>query len=319
MNYLPVYQDILDDRWNLFLAPDTSPDILRVLGNPVARVRQCVALSADNVAEYVRRIGFVSLEDLPAVVPPWPDTFCEYEVTPGTRIGFLITMRRCDNDPDADPATDVRRSHQRFLDSIQGSPRELEATVGPLFIIHAVTFWRQHGRTLGPTSIVQWLTREDGRLVGVRGRVADDGVFYWQVNKEPAERFGEVLKPLFATFAFAHCRNVAKIEEAPAYTSRQEKRAAERRGDGPLVKFYTLRIDPSAIRTQRSNRQPTPIHKRDLPLHIVRGHFAHYSEDKPLFGKYAGQFWIPAHVRGSEKAGIVGKDYAVKAPREDAA
>jgi hypothetical protein len=48
-------------------------------------------------------------------------------------------------------------------------------------------------------------------------------------------------------------------------------------------------------------------------LHICRGHFAHY-EDKGLFGKYKGRFWIPQHVRGSIETGAALKDYQVNAP-----
>ena len=48
-----------------------------------------------------------------------------------------------------------------------------------------------------------------------------------------------------------------------------------------------------------------------MPHHYCRGHFATYTEEKPLFGKYSGKFWIPAHVRGSVKNGAVVKDYCV--------
>jgi hypothetical protein len=46
-------------------------------------------------------------------------------------------------------------------------------------------------------------------------------------------------------------------------------------------------------------------------LHICRGHFATYSEDRPLFGKYTGQFWKPSHVRGAAEFGLIQKDYNV--------
>lgn len=46
-------------------------------------------------------------------------------------------------------------------------------------------------------------------------------------------------------------------------------------------------------------------------LHICRGHFANYSPEHPLFGKYVGQFWKPSHVRGSIGSGAVVKDYKI--------
>jgi hypothetical protein len=50
-------------------------------------------------------------------------------------------------------------------------------------------------------------------------------------------------------------------------------------------------------------------------LHICRGHFSTYSEEKPLFGRVAGTFWIPAHTRGQIKEGVVISDYKVS-PKE---
>lgn len=49
-------------------------------------------------------------------------------------------------------------------------------------------------------------------------------------------------------------------------------------------------------------------------LHLVRGHFATYTPDKPLFGRITGTVWKPSHVRGDAAEGIVAKDYRVKAP-----
>jgi hypothetical protein len=50
---------------------------------------------------------------------------------------------------------------------------------------------------------------------------------------------------------------------------------------------------------------------------LVR-HFAHYTEEAPLFGKYTGTFYIPMHVRGRAEQGAVVKDYRVLAPSEGA-
>jgi hypothetical protein len=49
-------------------------------------------------------------------------------------------------------------------------------------------------------------------------------------------------------------------------------------------------------------------------LHICRGHFKDYRNSAGLFGKYKGLYWWDMHTRGTEKAGVVIKDYRVKAP-----
>lgn len=46
-------------------------------------------------------------------------------------------------------------------------------------------------------------------------------------------------------------------------------------------------------------------------LHIVRGHFADYTEGGGLFGKLHGKYYIAPHVRGSAARGFVTKDYRV--------
>ena len=76
---------------------------------------------------------------------------------------------------------------------------------------------------------------------------------------------------------------------------------------------YVLAIDHQ---TQRKVYPVKPGERvpADRRLHICRGHFATYSEDRPLLGKYAGRFWVPAHVRGRDLHGTVGKDDRVEAP-----
>ena len=47
------------------------------------------------------------------------------------------------------------------------------------------------------------------------------------------------------------------------------------------------------------------------PLHSCRGHFRTYTPEHGLFGKVAGTFWIPPHMRGNADHGVVVKDYEV--------
>jgi hypothetical protein len=46
-------------------------------------------------------------------------------------------------------------------------------------------------------------------------------------------------------------------------------------------------------------------------VHLCRGHFATYSPEAPLFGKYVGRFWIPPHARGDRSRGMIEKDYKI--------
>jgi hypothetical protein len=48
-----------------------------------------------------------------------------------------------------------------------------------------------------------------------------------------------------------------------------------------------------------------------MSSHSVRGHFATYTEDKPLFGRCVGTYWKKPHVRGDKSVGEVKKIYNI--------
>lgn len=119
----------------------------------------------------------------------------------------------------------------------------------------------------------------------------------------------QVCGPAFLGISFLHCKNVSTTLNEPPQRL-QKKRV--RKGKKPLKAYYTLAIEPMAQTLDREGAAKNTGIKQ--ALHICRGHFATYSPGKPLFGKYAGTFWKPQHVRGSKSHGEIVKDYAVKAP-----
>lgn len=102
-----------------------------------------------------------------------------------------------------------------------------------------------------------------------------------------------------------HVKNVELAEVPP---KRRKKQRRLRPDD--TIKWHTVKVRPQGKRYASSSTQ-------DLPsltaLHVVRGHFATYTPEKPLFGKYVGTYWREAHTRGDIAAGEVAKDYEVAA------
>ncbi len=97
------------------------------------------------------------------------------------------------------------------------------------------------------------------------------------------------------------CKNIITVKK-PGGNKKKSKTVK------PLVSYYTLQIK-SLSRKLSQNRE-----SRDLwsnRIHFCRGHMREYTRDAPLFGKYVGRFWIPPHVRGNKKQGIIYKDYEV--------
>ena len=119
--------------------------------------------------------------------------------------------------------------------------------------------------------------------------------------------FLNILQPAFLTTSFMHCRNVSETTVTPP--PKLAKKHRKKHGV-PLVQYRTINIDPMRQVLQSEGRaQETGIKKA---LHICRGHFRTYTMDKPLFGKVAGTFFVPMHVRGNASEGIVIQDYVVK-------
>lgn len=103
----------------------------------------------------------------------------------------------------------------------------------------------------------------------------------------------------------AHCKNVHLIDQP---LTRQQRRRKERKGE---TYYKVLSIEPfkKQVRNEASSNGHSEIERA---MHICRGHFVTYSEERPLFGKYAGTYWKPMHLRGKRSAGMVVKDYEVK-------
>lgn len=119
----------------------------------------------------------------------------------------------------------------------------------------------------------------------------------------------QTMTMVFSALYLLESKNVTTEQVLP---SRQARRAAERRGiDIPVEYRIVVKVpgkQPYTIAGPRRSGEAV------MPAHMVRGHFSEYSAEKPLFGKYAGRFWIPAHVRGKREEGeeTKAKDYVVK-------
>lgn len=132
----------------------------------------------------------------------------------------------------------------------------------------------------------------------------------WTYSKAASEYNAGFFNPYLLATSFTHCKNVTRIEHVPP--EKINKRRAKE-GKPPLTKYYTLQIDPMREVLRKEGGYESNGLKR--AMHICRGHFAIYDE-KPLFGKVKGTFWIPQHVKGSKTVGEIKKDYNVN-PKKD--
>jgi hypothetical protein len=116
-------------------------------------------------------------------------------------------------------------------------------------------------------------------------------------------------QPAFMALSFMGCKNVGvEVHEPDAKLNRERTR----HGLKPFLRYHTINIEPMRKVLRTEGKIETNGLKK--ALHICRGHFARYTEDKPLFGHTTGLVWRPAHARGSAKEGIVVSDYKVNSP-----
>lgn len=108
------------------------------------------------------------------------------------------------------------------------------------------------------------------------------------------------------TFALMHCKNIALNEVKP---KDKQSHIFNKQYGKPLVSYWTLMIQ-STLKANKDN--VAAPYQGLMPLHLRRGHFATYTDDKPLFGKYVGTFWKEATMVGELSNGVVIKDYKVK-------
>ena len=102
-----------------------------------------------------------------------------------------------------------------------------------------------------------------------------------------------------------HVKNVDVVDKP---TRKRGKKQRRLRPD-QLIQWKTLEVRPGGMSESAGSGGGESL----TAHHIVRGHFATYTADKPLFGKYVGTYWREAHARGDRKAGEVAKDYRVAA------
>ncbi len=187
-------------------------------------------------------------------------------------------------------------------------------------VIAALFVEQPKGKIYGPVVCLSYSLDEAGRLLpAMKSRKAGDGepsFDFWapgEVDASRAAGFTLEAAPeigfLQSTIAFTHCKNVTSEENIPP----EKPSGKHRRAHGaPLTRYYTLEIEPMKTILRREGRSQEVGLER--ALHICRGHFATYSDEKPLFGKYSGTFWKPQHIKGNNKSGEIVKDYAVNAP-----
>jgi hypothetical protein len=263
-------------------ADHNPPDELRakVLEHLPAQLASTEVFVIDNVADYFERTGGwtrgIKPEDFPNVAPPYQSFLLEYGI-------------RDAHDDDARWGVLVTA---------------MESDGGDGWILALDLYMGTSTGPVGPCDLMYAIVDPSGRVTDVRGPAGADA------SRTPDLVAGHwhVAAPALLAVSFLHCRNVTtRTVTAPPRINA----ARIRRGRKPFHRYHTLVIEPmtNILRTEGTVEQAGLA----KALHICRGHFKTY-EDRPLFGRLHGTWWWQDSVRGSIEAGVVDKDYEVRAP-----
>jgi hypothetical protein len=267
---------------------------------------------ADNVTDYFLNNLAKGWEwtGLPGLRLPFPSLFIESSDPcgqPQVRIGAFI----CEGRPVADILSDI----SRYPDKYQGTRVVNDHPLISERCRHTIDFglYFSDASARRIMHLARGTVLVDGDHLAIRSPMI-------QVDKDLGSRFASYMQmkmalkrslfPLFLAVGFMNCKNVALRSVAPDPAPNRERLKV---GLKPFLRYHVLDIEP--MKTVLRTEGQVETQGLQKALHIVRGHFATYSPERPLFGKVAGTFWVPSHTRGSLEHGIVAKDYRVGAPR----
>lgn len=252
-----------------------------------------------------------SPEDYPYCVLPWPAAFIEWHEPPqtitekGVVIGKPSNQIGCSlvslDDPNAVPR------HCAFIEKMCGTEVDKDKIKDASRIIQFDPVFFCQSQVCAPAISVILFTNNEG-LVLHRAILGSEVKHYFEaMGKENALAFFDNYTHMIGlTLTFLNCKNVQTEDRTQEF---QPKEKIRRRLKLPEIKRYTLSINGSSTSRGSGSKQSE---FGVMPFHLCRGHFATYTKEKPLFGKYAGKFWIAAHTRGQKERGEIIKDYEVQ-------
>lgn len=336
-----LYDKVLKE----LVADKVTQNILDGGGRKVLRVMElsrgdCGVFDIQNVADYINTINDLpgdSFEtSFPNIAPPFDRFWMEFKphfehltgvraIDKPERVGiFFTTYDREWMDKEMLAVGDDGGLGYRFAADLRVE-----------WLIFASIFYQTQGEAVGPFLTFTLTAEKDGTPYVVyardmsepRGipafphepmiRNLDDALLEDGMEGETKEQFlsalvaemgKDAMQPALLALSFLHCKGVT-TQLRDQQESRQVRRLRERKGDKPPVRYHVLQIEPmKRVLDQEGGAQETGITRA---LHICRGHFAKYTQERPLFGKFVGTVWREAHIRGRDAEHVVEKTYAL--------
>lgn len=144
--------------------------------------------------------------------------------------------------------------------------------------------------------------------VGVMDSLIDEmaGFDFRDINFDLVTWAGTVF---VALSRILECKNVS-LKKHEAAVAGKEREYMRQNGFVCSDDFYTLVVKIGGKEVEYASSSPGTGPKKRF--HLCRGHYATYTEEKKLFGRYVGKYWVPEHFKGNPDLGVIEKDYLIE-------
>ncbi len=289
-NGVPESAQTLPDRWGWLFGTESRAELLQELGSPEGRAALLRNVQA-QMSELAPQIDARAIQQ----VAQAEDQEAAFMAL-GTREQTLIFLAK--------------------------TAKQIADGQVPELLIQDRLAWRINGRLI--TSRGARLSHFAGCNLAIDKAGSILGAPWWNVlspedlpkkdHEDLVGSLGVMLMPALFAISLMNCKNVTTRPVDPDRDLNRERKKGGRR---PFVRFHTIDIDPMRRVLRTEGQSETQGLRR--AIHKCRGHFAHYEESRPLFGRKGlhGRFWIPLHVRGNPDLGTVESEYRVEPPSKE--
>lgn len=284
-----------------------TDSFVRVLGEGFPgflwAVDHAVPIVADNVLPHYFTVEDRGLDHMPSLMPPFEVTWVEARFGRGLRFGMLY-MKGSNILPEICKDAAHVAVCLLFVQA-KGGP-----VYGPEIQIDLPLDERGNFMPGESTRMGLMATGTDFIRFGSRPKGYSVSMKDWIGEPNNREASYEAIKALLFAVGMMNCSNVGTVEVIPPP---KVSRKREKRYGKPLVRYRVIQVKPHlSTRGAKHSDSEREAVGEDTPLHICRGHFKTYEEDRPLMGRHSGTFWWKSQVRGSKKAGEIHHEYEVE-------
>ena len=121
---------------------------------------------------------------------------------------------------------------------------------------------------------------------------------------------GELYDEVMITRTILDVLSCKNVNLTPVDPPEKLNKKRIKNGKHPLYRYHVLTVDLDKGRKQSGVGRGANL--GTMPVHLCRGHFKEYTDEKPLFGRVTGRFWWQPYARGKAENGVVMKDYEIK-------